>query len=90
MNPSILGKTNQLDAASAHFVTAFSWHSREWPFLIRKNLDNISTKKKAAQRAAYKEAREGGKFSGKAMQDDERQAFAGTLESEKSNIQEEG
>jgi hypothetical protein len=37
----------------------------------------IFTKKKAAQRAAYKEAREG--ISGKAMQDDERQACAEPL-----------
>ncbi len=46
-------------------------------------------RKKRPKEPLYKEAR-GEEVSGKAMQDDERQAFAGTLESEKSKIQEEG
>ena len=47
------------------------------------------TKEKSGPKSRLQRGKGGRKISGEAMQDDEFQACAGTLESEKSNIQEE-
>src|SRR5690348_7434169 len=64
MNPSILGKANELDAASTHFVT---WLLEAAPLrdISWGQGKTCGQKKKAARRAAYKEAREGGKSQGR-------------------------
>jgi hypothetical protein len=67
MNPSILGKAIELDAARAHFVTTSlaAWLFLRYRSDKKRGQEKIRAKKKAAQRAAYKEAREGRKSQGR-------------------------
>ncbi|HKW75477.1 MAG TPA: hypothetical protein VJN64_08130 [Terriglobales bacterium] len=62
MNPSIFGKTNELDAARAQFVTSFLKAISSLPDVASFGMRNKKRgkRKKRPKEPLYKEAREGG------------------------------